>query len=59
MDNLVLFLNSFLSYLLLFVICVAVIIVAVLIGVKLRRNKDAKDAAMIEETKSSDATTTL
>lgn len=59
MDNLILFLNSFLSYLLLFVICVAVIIVAVLIGVKLRRNKDAKDAAMIEETKSSDATTTL
>ena len=44
MNNLVLFTNAFLSYLLLFVICVCVVIVAVLIGAKIRKSKDAKDA---------------
>lgn len=44
MENLVLFINSFLSYLLVFIVAVAVIIVAILIGVKLRKNKNAKDA---------------
>ena len=47
MDNLILFVNSFLSYLLVFIVAVAVIIVAVLIGVKLRKNKDSK-AAVVE-----------
>ena len=45
MDNLILFTNAFLSYLLLFVIAVVVVIAAVLIGKKLRAVKDAKDAA--------------
>ncbi|MBQ8946792.1 MAG: hypothetical protein IJ058_08280 [Lachnospiraceae bacterium] len=44
MNNLILFLNSFLSYLLLFVICVAVIIIAVLLGIRLRKNKDARES---------------
>lgn len=60
MDNLILFLNSFMSYLLLFLICVAVIIIAVLIGIKLRKNKDAKDALLAskasEEDKAADVT---
>ena len=38
------FLNSFISYLLLFIICVAVVCVAVKLGITMRRNKDAKDA---------------
>lgn len=52
MGNLILFLNQFLSYLLLFVIAVVVVIVAILIGTKLRKNKDAKLAASEEETAS-------
>ena len=45
MNNLILFTNAFLNYLLLFVIAVIVVIAAVLIGEKLRTIKDAKDAA--------------
>ncbi len=45
MNNLILFTNAFLNYLLLFVIAVIVVIAAVLIGRKLRTVKDAKDAA--------------
>ena len=44
MNNLILFLNAFLSYLLVFVLIVAVVIVACVIGVKWRKNKDAKAA---------------
>lgn len=44
MANLIAFLNSFLSYFLLFVICVAVVIVAVRVGITMRKRKDAKDA---------------
>ena len=44
MANLVAFLNSFLSYLLLFSICAAVILAAVWLGIMLRRNKDEKSA---------------
>ena len=44
MANLIAFLNAFLSYLLLFAVCVAVILVAVKIGITLRKNKDAKTA---------------
>lgn len=43
MANLIAFLNAFLSYLLLFVVCVAVIVAAVRIGIGLRKRKDAKD----------------
>lgn len=45
MTNLILFLNSFLSYLLCFVFIVALVIVACVIGVKWRKSKDAKAAA--------------
>ncbi|MBQ8816261.1 MAG: hypothetical protein IJZ84_03160 [Lachnospiraceae bacterium] len=45
MTNLVLFLNSFMSYLLLVAVFVLVIAVAIFIGIKLRRNKNAKEAA--------------
>lgn len=44
MTNLILFVNSFLSYLLLFVLIVALVIVACVIGVKWRKSKDAKAA---------------
>ena len=42
MNNVILFLNSFLSYLLLFVLIVALVIIACVIGVKWRKSKDAK-----------------
>lgn len=46
MSNLIAFLNSFLSYLLLFAICVIVVAAAVKTGITLRKNKDAKEALM-------------
>lgn len=55
MANLVAFLNSFLSYLLLFAICVAVVIVAAMIGMALRRKKNAEEAL---EAQKEDADTT-
>ena len=45
MGNLILFLNAFLSYLFVFVLIIEVVIVACIIGVKWRKNKDAKIAA--------------
>lgn len=45
MSNLILFVNAFLSYLLIFVLIVALVIVACVIGVKWRKSKDAKEAA--------------
>ena len=45
MTNLILFVNAFLSYLLLFVFIIALVIVACIIGVKWRKSKDAKNAA--------------
>ena len=42
MNNLILFFNAFLSYLLLFVIIVALVIIACVIGVKWRKSKNAK-----------------
>ncbi len=52
MANLVAFFNSFLSYLLLFAVCAAVVSVAVMLGIKLRRKKNAEEAlaAQQEET---------
>lgn len=44
MTNLILFVNAFLSYLLVFVLIIALVIVACVIGVKWRKNKDAKAA---------------
>ncbi|MBQ7065731.1 MAG: hypothetical protein IJN92_02825 [Lachnospiraceae bacterium] len=45
MNNLILFVNSFLSYLLLFVIMIGLVVIACIIGVKMRKSKDAKLAA--------------
>lgn len=42
MGNLILFLNSFLSYLLLMAVIVVIAGVAVFIGIKVRKNKNAK-----------------
>lgn len=42
MTNLILFLNSFFSYLLLFIIIVALVIAACIIGAKWRKSKDQK-----------------
>lgn len=44
MTNLILFINAFLSYLLVFVFIIALVIVACIIGVKWRKAKDAKNA---------------
>ena len=46
MNNLILFINSFLSYLLVFAVIVAVVAVAVAIGITLRKKKDAKEMAL-------------
>lgn len=54
MTNLILFLNSFLSYLLLFALIVVLVIVACVIGVKWRKSKDAKEAM---ETRADGSTT--
>ncbi|MGN0307190.1 MAG: hypothetical protein ACI4DN_03125 [Lachnospiraceae bacterium] len=47
------FINTFLSYLLLFLIIVVLAIIAVFIGIRLRKNKDAKSAVEEETAKSS------
>ncbi|MDE5717093.1 MAG: hypothetical protein K2I53_05655 [Lachnospiraceae bacterium] len=57
MTNLILFVNSFLSYLLLFVLIVALVIVACVIGVKCRKSKDAK-AALETPADATDGSTT-
>ena len=44
MTNLILFLNSFLSYLLVYAVFGVLIVVAVLVGIKVRKNKNAKEA---------------
>jgi len=44
MTNLILFVNSFLSYLLCFALIVVLVIAACIIGVKWRKSKDAKAA---------------
>lgn len=43
MGNLILFLNSFFSYLLLFVLITVLVIIACVIGAKLRKSKDMKN----------------
>lgn len=42
MANLILFINSFLSYLLLMAVIVILAAIAVFIGIKMRKNKNAK-----------------
>ncbi|MCD8067807.1 MAG: hypothetical protein LUE87_02725 [Lachnospiraceae bacterium] len=47
--SLILFINSFLSYLLVFVVSIAVAGVAMFAGYKLRVRKDARDALLKEQ----------
>ncbi|MDD6812409.1 MAG: hypothetical protein PUD93_11165 [Lachnospiraceae bacterium] len=49
MNNLILFVNAFLSYLLLFALIVVLVIIACVIGVKWRKSKDRKLAEAGEE----------
>lgn len=44
MTNFILFINAFLSYLLVFALIVVLVIAACVIGVKWRKSKDAKAA---------------
>ena len=44
MDNLILFMNSFLSYLLLMAVIVVLVGIAIFIGIKMRKSKNAKFA---------------
>lgn len=46
MTNLILFINSFLSYLLVVAVFVAAMGVAVFLGIKLRTKKDSQKAAL-------------
>ncbi len=48
MANLVAFINSFLSYFLLFAFIIVLCIIAAFVGIKLRKNKDLKDAKLAE-----------
>lgn len=45
MENLILFLNSFMSYLLLLIIMAALMLAGCFIGIKWRKSKDKKAAA--------------
>lgn len=53
MTNLILFVNAFLSYLLVFVLIIVLVIAACVIGVKWRKSKDAK--AALQEAAQADA----
>lgn len=56
MNSVVLFLNAFLSYLLVFVIFAAVVVVALICGIKVRGAKNAKaGVSEIEETSQTDS----
>ena len=48
MNNLILFVNSFLSYLLVFAIVVVLCAIAIAIGITMRKKKDAKLALQRE-----------
>ncbi len=55
MENLILFVNSFLSYLLVFVVSIAVAGVGAFAGYKLRVRKNLKDAEVREQEQASEA----
>ena len=59
MINLVAFLNSFLSYLLLFGVFVLIAAAAIAIGITLRKGKNAKAEASVEELAADDSTDTV
>lgn len=46
MNNLILFLNAFLSYLLVFTIVVVLVAIAIAIGITTRKKQDAKKLAL-------------
>ena len=48
MANLIAFVNAFLSYLLLFGFIVVLCLIAVFVGIKLRKNKDLQENKMAE-----------
>ena len=48
MTNLILFINSFLSYLLIFVLIAVLVVIACIIGAKWRKSSDAKKAGGAE-----------
>lgn len=50
MNNLILFVNEFLSYVLIFIIFVLVMIISGVVGVRIRKNKDAKLAMASSDT---------
>ncbi len=49
MTNLILFINSFLSYLLVFVLIVVLVVIACILGAKWRKSADAKQAGGAEK----------
>ncbi len=49
----IVFINTFLSYLLVFVVIVALVVISLVLGVKIRHAKDAKKA-LTEQTQSAD-----
>lgn len=58
MNNLILFLNSFLSYILLFLIVVVVAGIAMFIGITMRKKsnaKEAEEAAHADESEAAEA----
>lgn len=48
MVNLIAFVNSFLSYFALFAFIIVLCVVAVFVGIKLRKSKDLKDGKLAE-----------
>lgn len=50
MNNLILFLNAFFSYLLLFILIVALVVIACVLGAKWRKSKDKKLADAQDDT---------
>ncbi|MBR4981650.1 MAG: hypothetical protein IKY94_03710 [Lachnospiraceae bacterium] len=48
MANLIAFVNSFLSYFLLFAFIIVLCLIAVFVGIKLRKNKDLKNAELAD-----------
>ena len=50
MANLIAFVNSFLSYFALFAFMVVLCVIAVLVGIKIRKNKDLKDSQSVKTT---------
>jgi len=49
MENLISFINAFLSYFLVFVIAVTLMVSGAFIGITMRKKKNAKEEAMSEE----------